>query len=75
MFIVIFVGIGLACITLAFEYWWYRFKRNPQVIDAANVAVQPRTIPTAGGGKMDPSLTMQGFRPRNTGFSERTFGQ
>ncbi|PSN38557.1 Ionotropic receptor 25a [Blattella germanica] len=74
VFIVIFVGIGLACITLAFEYWWYRFKRNPQVVDTGNVVVQPRTIPTAGGGKMDP-LTMPGFRPRNTGFSERPFTQ
>ncbi|XP_046384858.1 ionotropic receptor 25a [Ischnura elegans] len=28
VFIVIFVGIGLACVTLAFEYWWYRHKRS-----------------------------------------------
>merc|ERR1719445_2412398 len=26
VFIVIFVGIGLAIITLALEYWWYKFK-------------------------------------------------
>ncbi|THK33242.1 ionotropic receptor 25a, partial [Diachasma alloeum] len=26
VFIVIFVGIALACITLAFEYWWYRHR-------------------------------------------------
>lgn len=24
VFIVIFVGIGMACVTLALEYWWYR---------------------------------------------------
>lgn len=27
----IFVGIGLACVTLAFEYWWYKY-RKPSVI-------------------------------------------
>lgn len=26
VFIVIFVGIGLACITLAFEYWYYKHR-------------------------------------------------
>ncbi|XP_046623427.1 ionotropic receptor 25a [Neodiprion virginianus] len=26
VFIVIFVGIGMACLTLAFEYWWYRYR-------------------------------------------------
>ncbi|KAI5740635.1 hypothetical protein M8J76_005732 [Diaphorina citri] len=30
VFIVIFVGIALACVTLAFEYWWYKY-RNPQL--------------------------------------------
>lgn len=28
VFIVIFVGIGLACITLAFEYWWYKYRKG-----------------------------------------------
>nr|APZ81419.1 ionotropic receptor 25a [Adelphocoris lineolatus] len=27
VFIVIFVGIGLACITLGLEYWWYKYKK------------------------------------------------
>ncbi|KAG8282323.1 Ionotropic receptor 25a [Homalodisca vitripennis] len=27
VFIVIFVGIGLACITLALEYWWYKYRK------------------------------------------------
>lgn len=27
----IFVGIGLACVTLAVEYWWYKY-RKPSVI-------------------------------------------
>lgn len=33
MFIVIFVGIGLACITLAFEYWWYKYRKVSKVVD------------------------------------------
>lgn len=32
VFIVIFVGIGLACITLAFEYWWYKYRKVSKVI-------------------------------------------
>lgn len=35
VFIVIFVGIGMACITLVFEYWWYKYKKNPKIIDVA----------------------------------------
>lgn len=31
VFIVIFVGIGLACVTLAFEFWYYKFKKTPKV--------------------------------------------
>ncbi|XP_054258118.1 ionotropic receptor 25a-like [Macrosteles quadrilineatus] len=27
VFIVIFVGIALACVTLAFEYWWMKYKK------------------------------------------------
>lgn len=27
VFIVIFVGIVLACITLVFEYWWYKYRK------------------------------------------------
>lgn len=40
VFIVIFVGIGLACITLAFEYWWYKYKKNPRVLDTTVVHVR-----------------------------------
>ncbi|XP_012259587.2 ionotropic receptor 25a-like [Athalia rosae] len=35
VFIVIFVGIGLACMTLAFEYWWYRYR--PKANNVNNV--------------------------------------
>ncbi|XP_053959026.1 ionotropic receptor 25a isoform X1 [Anastrepha ludens] len=33
VFIVIFVGIGMACITLVFEYWWYKYRKNPRIVD------------------------------------------
>lgn len=36
VFIVIFVGIGLACFMLAFEYWWYKYKKNPKVANTMN---------------------------------------
>uniref|UniRef100_A0A2P2I0J5 Ionotropic receptor 25a-like n=1 Tax=Hirondellea gigas TaxID=1518452 RepID=A0A2P2I0J5_9CRUS len=37
VFIVIFVGIGLACVTLAFEYWWYKNRKQGSVSDSAQV--------------------------------------
>lgn len=37
VFIVIFVGIGMACITLVFEYWWYKYRKNPRIIDVTEV--------------------------------------
>lgn len=36
VFIVIFVGIAMACVTLIFEYWWYRYRKNPQIGDMGN---------------------------------------
>lgn len=43
VFIVIFIGIGMACITLVFEYWWYKHRKaTPKIIDVAeNVAKKP----------------------------------
>lgn len=40
VFIVIFVGIALACITLAFEYWWYKYRKSSNVI---NVQEAPKS--------------------------------
>ncbi|EEB10703.1 glutamate receptor, putative [Pediculus humanus corporis] len=45
VFIVIFVGIGMACVTLAFEYWWYKYKKNPR-IEATNEKENQRKINT-----------------------------
>lgn len=47
VFIVIFVGIGLACITLAFEYWWYKYRKNTRV---TNVAEAPNSRHHKVGG-------------------------
>lgn len=38
VFIVIFVGIGMACVTLMFEYWWYKFRKQPKIIDVAEAS-------------------------------------
>lgn len=34
VFIVIFVGIGMACITLAFEFWYYKFRKTPKILNS-----------------------------------------
>lgn len=33
VFIVIFVGIGMACVTLVFEFWYYKFRKTPKIIN------------------------------------------
>ncbi|KAE8742923.1 Ionotropic receptor 25a [Frankliniella occidentalis] len=50
VFIVIFVGIGLACVTLAFEYYWYKYKRNPRVTDLAGGPLPNAPRVGKGGG-------------------------
>lgn len=35
VFIVIFVGIGMACLTLIFEYYWYKYRKSTRSIDVA----------------------------------------
>lgn len=37
VFIVIFVGIGMACITLAFEFWYYKFRKTPKILSNEEV--------------------------------------
>nr|ALG36131.1 ionotropic receptor 1 [Sclerodermus sp. MQW-2015] len=53
VFIVIFVGIALACLTLAFEYWWFRYrpranelraKRASQLDGKATKVIKPIRI-------------------------------
>ncbi|KAK2587124.1 hypothetical protein KPH14_002886 [Odynerus spinipes] len=46
VFVVIFVGIAFACLTLAFEYWWYRYR--PKV---GNAFKQTASSPNGKAGK------------------------
>lgn len=59
VFIVIFVGIGLACITLAFEYWWYKYRKGSRIVDVKPMQNEKVT-------KMQPNdpVGEKGFRPR-----------
>lgn len=43
VFIVIFVGIAMACVTLIFEYWWYRYRKNPQIGDMGDQGTRNAT--------------------------------
>ncbi|CAH0553818.1 unnamed protein product [Brassicogethes aeneus] len=60
VFIVIFVGIGLACITLAFEYWWYKYRKGTNIIDVqqAQPSQQKLTFPKEFG-RMKSNFAIQ----------------
>ncbi|KAJ0183146.1 hypothetical protein K1T71_001122 [Dendrolimus kikuchii] len=67
VFIVIFMGIGLACITLGVEYWWYKWRKRPTVGDVTQVEPVKTT-------RLDPDGTVTkdegfNFRSRNLGLS------
>lgn len=71
VFIVIFVGIGLACITLAFEYWWYKYKNNPRVtIFRRKISTQKENA----AEKIHPTslADFTGLKSR-TGFQQQSF--
>ncbi|XP_044735495.1 ionotropic receptor 25a-like [Chrysoperla carnea] len=66
VFIVIFAGVGLACITLGFEYWWYKYRKgsskgidvqeeNSDPTKASNIQQTERGL--------DPDMNV-GFRSR-----------
>lgn len=57
VFIVIFVGIGMACVTLVFEYWWYKYRKATPKI--TNVTESP------------PNSEEQRFEKKDTGFIRR----
>nr|QBB73016.1 ionotropic receptor [Protaetia brevitarsis] len=59
VFIVIFVGIGLASITLAFEYWWYKYRKTSKVITIQETPSQPNHK-----RKQKPENTEQTLAPR-----------
>lgn len=53
VFIVIFVGIGMACITLVFEYWYYKYRKNPKIIDVTDAPIKHDH---SGSGKLSSNL-------------------
>lgn len=79
VFIVIFMGIGLACITLGFEYWWFKWRKRSRVVDVkeadnikptdkASKKVKPVTeiIPPAPVAPSNANNPNYGFRARHT---------
>lgn len=63
VFIVIFVGIGMACVTLVFEYWYYKYRKNPKIIDVIEAtAKHDRQTNLGDGGK---AMDMAGTNPTN----------
>lgn len=67
VFIVIFMGIGLACITLGVEYWWYKWRRRPIVGDVTQVEPAKSTRNNIGNFVKGEGFT---FRSRNFGLSD-----
>lgn len=73
VFIVIFIGIGMACITLVFEYWWYKHRKPmPRIINVAESGGKKQSGGVAGiivgtnmrnndSANLDPSM----IRSRN----------
>lgn len=49
VFIVIFVGIGLAIITLIIEYWYYKYKK-PIRVDSSSKKMQVKQAIQATSG-------------------------
>nr|BAR64798.1 ionotropic receptor [Ostrinia furnacalis] len=64
VFIVIFMGIGLACITLGVEYWWYKIRKRSTIGDITQV--EP-----AKSSRINTDFKGEGFtfRSRNLGLS------
>jgi hypothetical protein len=69
VFIVIFVGIGMACITLAFEFWYYKFRKTPKIISTdeynkfskggggggGDLSTMKNNLSFGSGGLIDPT--------------------
>lgn len=79
VFIVIFVGIGMACATLLFEFWYYRYRIGPQVIDVSE-ANPSKSDSTSKLNNMierhytrDTAVKNTALRPRNTHLANSTY--
>ncbi|CAG9835987.1 unnamed protein product [Diabrotica balteata] len=75
VFIVIFVGIGLACITLAFEYWWYKYRKGGRILDVQEAPPPNKTTNFAGELPFTKtkSLDKPGVQPKNPMFPRNRF--
>lgn len=65
VFIVIFVGIGLACITLAFEYWWYKYRKGSKIIDVQEAPHKSNFPKETGLTKVNDVLKTNKLYPRS----------
>ncbi|XP_046977759.1 ionotropic receptor 25a [Vanessa cardui] len=66
VFIVIFMGIGLACVTLGVEYWWYKWRKRPTVGDVTQVE-PAKAVRNKVGFKQQGEVF--NFRSRNLGLA------
>lgn len=60
VFIVIFVGIGMACITLVFEFWYYKFRKTPKVFGNDEAAFNNKFVKTNASMKNSTSFGSTG---------------
>lgn len=66
VFIVIFVGIGMACLTLIFEYYWYKYRKSTKIIDVAEEdKTQKVDYNVTDFRKREPDPKNSMLRPRN----------
>lgn len=55
VFIVIFVGIGMACITLVFEYWYYKYRKPVNKVVDSNSETPTGKFGKKGDAILRPS--------------------
>jgi glutamate receptor, ionotropic, invertebrate len=65
VFIVIFVGIGMACVTLIFEYWYYKLRKVVKIVDVAETKSSEFTKQDSFSiTKLDSEISNPVLRPR-----------
>lgn len=74
VFIVIFVGIGMACLTLIFEYYWYKYRKSTKIIDVAEKdKTQKVDYKVTDFRKREPDTKSSMLRPRNVNNTKTKF--
>lgn len=74
VFIVIFVGIAMACVTLIFEYWWYRYRKNPQIGDLSGPGQANNTTSNAANAFLDRFEILRNKNKNDMGkFNKSTY--